>query len=838
MNMLLGGRRQVVRFILLAACAASAPAVAETDPTYAALRALRPQGESVSVQGLSIERDVFRFQFDSGAFQFLTLADGRTVGAVFVGEGGFELRPALDCERRQLALVTGEKDLTALSDRFNSVVFLFTDDTAAQIRKAASAAGGGAVSKSADVYDAFLRKQHKQLRSNLQVRLLGDLLADSPPGGGMFLAFVTGKKYPPSFLIVDPASLTWFAPHTLLSGEETTLYAIGEKEPGFWYLAHRKSEPAHVPSRQATTRHYRIETTVKSNSGIRGVATLEIKPLLPGIRVLPLRLMGRLRIQEAGMSESSGGPWKPLGFAQEAAEEDSDPALVFPQAPAIDKSVFVRLVYEGKDVLRDVGDGNFVVSARESWYPNLETFSELSTFDLIYRYPRGNEVVSVGRPIENTVEGDLRVSVWKAEKPIRVAGFNYGRFKKIEREDKESGLHVEVFTNPGTPDVINEINSLLRSRSGQTPEIGSGSPIPSDLDNPFVRLAPSAGLSRIQIDTDGLAESAMADAINTGRVCSLLFGRLSEPRLAITQQAQWAFGQSWPSLVFLPYLAALDGTTRHELGLKDTSDFIELVGPHEVAHQWWGHLVGWDSYRDQWLSEGLAEFTAAMVVQRTGGPRRFQDYWEKARRRITGKPRQSALANDQAGPISQGVRLATSRSPGAYEAMVYAKGAYVFHMLRMLMRGEGSNPDEAFIALMKDYVASFSGKNPSTRDFQTVVERHMIPNMNATGDGKMDWFFRQWVTGMEIPRLREKLEVSSKGGNEYRISGTVSQEGVSADFRTLDHLYLEFAKGEVGHLGVIPLIGSTTKPVDFTVRLPKAPKRVLLNTLHDVLSRD
>jgi len=160
-------------------------------------------------------------------------------------------------------------------------------------------------------------------------------------------------------------------------------------------------------------------------------------------------------------------------------------------------------------------------------------------------------------------------------------------------------------------------------------------------------------------------------------------------------------------------------------------------------------------------------------------------------------------------------------------------------MLRMMMWDFSSPvPDARFIAMMKDYASSFAGKSATTADFQKVVERHLVPAMNATGDGKMDWFFRQWVTGTEIPRLREKLEVSSKGGNEYRISGTISQEGVSADFRTLDHLYLEFAKGEVGHLGVIPLIGSTTKSVDFTVRLPRAPKRVLLNTLHDVLSRD
>jgi aminopeptidase N len=35
------------------------------------------------------------------------------------------------------------------------------------------------------------------------------------------------------------------------------------------------------------------------------------------------------------------------------------------------------------------------------------------------------------------------------------------------------------------------------------------------------------------------------------------------------------------------------------------------VTPHEVAHQWWGQEVGFDSYRDQWMSEGFANFSVA-----------------------------------------------------------------------------------------------------------------------------------------------------------------------------------------------------------------------------------
>src|SRR6202035_2209843 len=112
--------------------------------------------------------------------------------------------------------------------------------------------------------------------------------------------------------------------------------------------------------------------------------------------------------------------------------------------------------------------------------------------------------------------------------------------------------------------------------------------------------------------------------------------------------------------------------------------------------------------------------------------------------------------------------------------------AYVLHMLRMMMWEAGApNPDDRFIAMMKDFTATWAGKSPSTADFQKVVERHVVPAMNATGDGKMDWFFQQWVYGTEIPRYTENLKIEKAGGDGYRISGKVTQEGVGKDFRAM-----------------------------------------------------
>ena len=62
--------------------------------------------------------------------------------------------------------------------------------------------------------------------------------------------------------------------------------------------------------------------------------------------------------------------------------------------------------------------------------------------------------------------------------------------------------------------------------------------------------------------------------------------------------------------------------------------FVQEVTPHEVAHQWFGHSVGWASYHDQWLSEGFAEFAAGLFLQQAVGPKWQKDYldfWERQR---------------------------------------------------------------------------------------------------------------------------------------------------------------------------------------------------------------
>ncbi|MGH9362159.1 MAG: hypothetical protein ACRD2T_09595, partial [Thermoanaerobaculia bacterium] len=269
--------------VLAAVLALAAPplAAAAMDATYAALRASRPDGRKVTVAGLVLERDVFRFQFDSGAFHFLTPVAGRTVGAVFLGAGGWRLAPATAAERRHLALVTGDEKLERLDDRFDALVLLFGDDTAAEIQLHAELRTVEAEPRAVAAFEAHLKRQRKEFQTNFHLRVLHDLLDTPGLASGAFLAFPEGRKHPPALLAVDPRGAEALRLGPLVGGEDSLLFVAHEQSGGLWYL----SEPAaavaagrRTPTQPAADAlDYRIETTVARNADIEGTTTVRFR---------------------------------------------------------------------------------------------------------------------------------------------------------------------------------------------------------------------------------------------------------------------------------------------------------------------------------------------------------------------------------------------------------------------------------------------------------------------------------------------------------------------------------------------------------------------------------
>ncbi len=785
---------------------------ANSDLLYQQLRqqgkiAQEFSGPYATVNNLILKKEGAAFNLRSGELYFLAAVEGRYTAAVFIGDGEFTLVPPTEIERNSLKIFTNEPSIT---EQFTTLILRFTDKTFDEVKNAPTVklnTGGPQASRASDLFRENQTLLRKQLRDNSELRVLADIYAPERPG--FFTAFINGKRFNKLVYFFNPLGIPEVSP------EEVLLFSYGETDGGFWTAFHRLDEYAKGTASSAEdhrlidlTKH-EIDATIK---GTRIIATdhLTFRALVSG-RVIPLSLFGSLRV--SSVQDEQG---KDLNFIQEAKDQDADLGIIMPASLEVGKSYTLTIKYEGGDALRDSGGGNFILIPRSTWYPNNggTQFGDRAIFDLTFRYPKGMTFVGTGAPTgPDTREGDISVAKWSSgTTELAVAGFNYGRFKKKELADKETGYTIEFYANEDVPDELRQIQLEIE----QAESAGA-------------RTGTTLGV----ISTTKMADIAIADAQNATRVYNLYFGKLPYTRMAMTQQPAGFFGQAWPTLVFMPYIAFIDDTQRAQLlGIRGgTNNFWRYVEPHEIAHQWWGHIVGWDSYHDQWMSEGFAEFSASLYVWYVRKDmNKFTDFWENQRKLILqASPATKDRKPYTVGPVTQGYRLNSGKTGNVARYSIYPKGAYILHMIRMMMY-QSSDGDAKFQAMMKDFVQSHYNQDVSTEDFKRIVEKHITPTMDLERNGKMDWFFNEYVYGTEMPSYRFDYQLS----NDNSLSGKIVQSGVSSNFVMLVPLYADFGKGWV-KLGAASLVGNGS--VDITnLKLPAAPKRVAICALNDVLA--
>ena len=785
-------------------------AFANSDPVYRQLRAIG-LGSTFRFDHVTLNWDAAIFQFHKGTLTFLSPVEGVVTGAIFVGEGHFSLKAVAPLDARELSRRTGGDDA---QEDFTAVVFRFTRQARLKF-----APGLGDPTETPSAAEAAfagwrekMRRRQEYAAGFTQYVLQGEtmdnvdadvLAAVYNPAHPEFLnAYLVGKKH---------RDLRFFvrtrvgAIPQLDSPEEVALinYDPGGMDDGIWYLAHLQSEylnrtaSSQEDRRLFATRRYKIETVIAKNDHLFSTATITFAPLLAGERVLKFGLLPNLRVTR--VTDDQG---QDLYFIQESRKEDGSFYAILPQAIESGKEYSMTVEYAGDKVLENAGSGSFYVRARSSWYPNLNGFGERALYDLTFKVPRRFKLISVGKLQAQSTEQDLAVTHWITPTPVAVAGFNYGEYKRIDLADDRTGYHISGYYLPDLPDSLHG-NRALES------------------------MAPAAMTKYVLDQTRAQLQ-----------VCTYFFGKSPYEDVSITEQPDFNFGQSWPNLVYLPISAYMDSTQRWMLfGRIDTkfTGFVQEVTPHEVSHQWWGHAVGWASYHDQWLSEGFAEFSAGLFLQQAVGPDWRKDYiefWERLRKRILEKNNYGVAPND-AGPLWMGLRLISPRSEGAYQNLVYPKGAYVLEMLRSMMYNN-QDQDKAFIAMMHDFVASHREQAASTESFKAIAEKHMTKSMDLARNGRLDWFFDEWVYGTQVPRYHFEYQLSPSDGGKVSLHMTITQSEVDEHFAMLVPLFADFGAGMV-RLGQVEIEGNNSLSGD--VLLPRQPKKVALNAYKDILER-
>jgi hypothetical protein len=792
-------------------------AFGNSDPLYKQLRNIG-LGDTFRVENFTLNVDVGSFQLKTGTITFLAQVDGVETGAVFVGEGHFTLRPVGAIDAHELARRCG--GATAEED-FTDVVFRFTRGVTQQFTQA-SGPKTETPQEADTVFEHWkekMRHRHEIPEGFTQGVFEGDTIDNVDAD---VLAAIYNPKHPVFINAyihgLAHKDLRYFvrarvgAAPQLDSSEEVALinFSGDGMDDGVWYSAHLKSEIlAHTADSREDRRlfaihRYTIETDVAKNDHLYSRATIAFEPLVPGERVMKFGLLPNLRVTR--VTDQAG---QDLHFIQESRKEDGSFYAVLDAAPEMGKEHSITVEYVGDKVLTEAGTGSYYVGARTSWYPNLNGFGEKALFDLTFKVPKNEVLISVGKLEGQSTEANFAVTHWVTPVPVTIAGFNIGQYTKIDIPDTITHYNISGYYLSELPDNLQAYR-----------------------DGPLGGMAP-ATMTKYAIDQ---ARAQM-------QLCTFYFGKAPYEDIHITEQPNFAFGQSWPGLIYLPISAYIDSTQRWLLfGRIDNNftGFVREVTPHEVSHQWWGHGVGWASYHDQWLSEGFAEFSAGLFLQQAMGAKfdkkEYVDFWDRQKTRILDKNTFGVSPND-AGPLWLGLRLISPRSEQAYQGLTYSKGAYVLQMLRSLMFDDQS-PDKDketdFIAMMHDFVESHRDAPASTESFKAIAEKHMTPQMDLQKNGRLDWFFNEWVYGTQVPRYQLKYEAQPGTGNGVRMRLEVTQSEVDPNFAMFVPVFADFGNGML-RVGQVPIVGNSTRTVDFV--FPSQPKKVALNAYKEILER-
>ena len=825
----------LIRILLLLSClgfssgarAAELATASSEDllKVYAQLRSLHGSTQGAITENVEWRRDAATFTFAEGRLTFAEPVAGRVVAAYFEGKGRIQIQPPTPPLQRQLARFAGSP---VLRDEFTRAVFFFTDDSATELQRllklgergdaeAASQAFAAAEKKYAEYFNGSYGNKERgnfEMR-NMPARMLADL-AD-PSSKGFFIADFKAQHHGDLFYQISWNRDSLLLPYLANDEEVMLLHYRRDNYFEWWAGFHRSEEYSHTawPEHRTLLAHCRqeqIDAEIGKGNRLSATATMEIEVPAGTARLLPLSLDGVLRISSVQDAAGTNVP-----FIQEDRERDSDPWIILREAAAPGKVYTLKVAYEEDStwesrIVRPQGSGLFYVTARENWFPSFGAFDDRTHYSLHFLSPSRYKFVATGRLVKSEKGKKAFESEWDTDIPLGVVGFNFGDF--VEEVQSDSSVRVTAYSGKELPDELKSIQTAgaLANLAQHTKGMLSFAGNVGAASNPFRTTANTQRAAGVSLD-----------AI---RLCEYFYGKLPFKNISVTEQPVRGYAQSWPTLIFLPYDSLLDESTRLQLHLQnsaETAQFYSLAPVHEIAHQWWGHVVGWKTYRDQWLSEGFAEFSASQYV-RQFGTGSVRAYWDLKRRCLFTKNRVGHRPID-VGPLYLNSQLNGNLEPGN-SSLVYDKGVYVLEMIRLLMEDpERANPDQRFINMMHEFVSTYANRNASTADFQRMVEKHMGESM--------DWFFREYVYGTEIPTYDFKYTLKDAPGGKALLQCSLTQSEVSDQFQMRVPFYYTYGQN-TQRLGMIRTKGLSTSVVQLT--LSARPDKISIDEYHDVLA--
>jgi hypothetical protein len=395
------------------------------------------------------------------------------------------------------------------------------------------------------------------------------------------------------------------------------------------------------------------------------------------------------------------------------------------------------------DITSPRAEPTYLYSNRSYWYPQ-SSVTDYATATIRLTIPSRFGCVATGEltgPPQALTDGATeprKACVFRAARPVRYLSFIVSRFATADRDAvlfNADGSGKGGAPAVDAPDALPSLDLTIAANPRQT---GRGR-----------ELTPRAA------DIIRFYQSVVGDSpypsFTLAVVDSLLPGGHSPPYWAQLNQP----------LPYSPFVWRNDPAA--------FENYPEFFMAHEIAHQWWGHGVGWQNYHEQWISEGFAQYFAALYARHFRGEETFDG--------ILRRMRKWAIDESAQGPVHLGYRVGHIRNDGrAFRAIVYNKGAMVLHMMRQLVG------DEVFFRGIQRFYLGSRFRKVGSEDFRVAMEMESGRSLQR--------FFERWVYSAEVPQVRFTWRTEPADGGQTTAVLRFEQAGSVFDLPvtvTLDY---------------------------------------------------
>ena len=676
-----------------------------------------------AARNLTFDAEDFKLTLQEGDV-FLVEGEEGVTGAVLFGRGVMQFTPAPDTEKGQMRIFAGAETLTSQFD----TAFVRVNPSEYEERFSVKSLSPAAVNprQLRRAQEVFARDGPKSF--SLDLSQLSPEVWFLLPQPGDALAEVRTRRH---------GTLTYSR-----SGAQAEDITVFDRErrrtialyPSAQRLAVRGSVFNEDDLRDYDVLDYDIEASVvPDRSFIDGRVRLRLRIRTESITSLTVRLAESLSVNVAASLQH--------GRLLHLRVRGQNSVIINLPAPmARDEELTLVLSYSGTIEPQDVSaesltlepgqddlavfverEPHFLLSNRSFWYPQ-NPISDYATASIRINVPDGYGCVASGEPRTGddvtlrdllTLPTSGRTFVFNATDPLRYFALVVSRFVRVGEATIDAGgtsVRIAIDANPRQTTRGRELMGSVE-----------------DIVRFYARLV---GDAPYRSTTVALVEHELPGGHSPGYVAVL-----NAP---------------------LPYSSY---TWRNDPAAFP--GFPDFFIAHELAHQWWGQAVGWRNYHEQWISEGFAQYFAALYAEQTRGEPAFVNMLRQFRR--------WGIAEADEGPISLGSRLGHIKgNPGVLRALIYNKAAGVLHMLRRLLG------DEAFFNGLRRFYAEQKFQKTGTEDLRRAFEG--VTGLTLTR------FFDRWIYAAAIPTLRYATIVADgsvtvrfeQSGDVFDVPVTVS----------------------------------------------------------------